>query len=78
MVITVSDTGIGIEPLRQKYLFNMFHELVDCGNILKVKDQNIGFGLTSAKDIVNAIDGGIKLLYSDVDSSDHLNSNLIK
>ncbi len=50
-MITVSDTGIGIEKFRQKYLFTMFDELVDCGDIFKVKDQAIGIGLTNTKDI---------------------------
>ena len=75
MVVSVSDTGIGIENFRQKYLFKMFEELVDCGNILKVKDQAIGVGLTSSKDIAKAIGGGLKLLYSDVDSSDNIKPN---
>lgn len=61
---TVIDTGIGIQPDRQKLLFIPFLELKDRIGIMKTENDNIGMGLASSKDICNKMGGDIKLKQS--------------
>ena len=51
--VQVLDTGCGIEPERQKYLFIPFKELKIKQSLKKVKDNSIGMGLACSKDIIN-------------------------
>ena len=44
----VKDEGIGIEEYRKSFLFKPFGELQANQNMKKVKDQNIGIGLSCA------------------------------
>ena len=58
----VIDSGIGISPERQEYLFIPFLEL-KCmqGLMKKPQNDNIGLGLASSKDITLEMKGDIKL-----------------
>lgn len=55
----IIDTGIGISKERQKMLFKPFLELKLRQNMTNVKDNNIGLGLSCAKDIAKQLGGDV-------------------
>jgi len=64
MSMEIIDTGCGIEANRQKYLFKPFSELRDKQNFQKVKNQNIGLGLSCSCMIIQELGGSLRLLES--------------
>ena len=58
----MKDTGIGIEEGRLKYLFKVFGELKNKQTMKKVKDQNIGLGLTCVSELAQTLGGSVCLV----------------
>ena len=61
----IVDTGQGICPSRQSFLFKPFMELKAKQNFLKVKDRTTGIGLANSKDIAVKLDGDVFLTRSE-------------
>ena len=57
LVISVKDTGIGIEDHRKDKLFNLFCSLRECSEYANT--EGIGLGLLISKLIVNEFNGQI-------------------
>lgn len=58
MIVSVSDTGIGIKEEDRKKLFCLFGKLETTAGI---NTSGIGLGLSICKKIVEVFDGGIYL-----------------
>lgn len=61
----IIDSGIGIEADRQGLLFTPFLELKDRIGIIKAENDNIGLGLSCAKEICKKMGGDLKLKQSE-------------
>lgn len=59
LVITVKDTGIGIEPARHTVIFDAFEKTMDSKN-----DRGQGLGLTIATQLASALGGSVRLIES--------------
>ena len=65
MQTIIRDTGIGIEPERLKFMFKTFEELIENGQLSRVKDHGIGLGLANSKMFAAKLGGKIKIVKSD-------------
>ena len=61
----IVDTGQGIDPKRQRFLFKPFMELKAKQNFSKVKDRTTGIGLANSKDIAAKLDGDVFITTSE-------------
>ncbi len=55
---SIEDSGIGIEPNKQKYIFNAYEQITDGGN---GDHQGTGLGLTISAEYVKDLKGKLKL-----------------
>ena len=60
----IIDTGSGIDPARQSFLFKPFLELKQLQCFEKVKDRTIGLGLSCSSEISRALGGKLELIQS--------------
>ena len=61
----IRDTGIGIDPERLKFMFKTFEELLENGQLARVKDHGIGLGLANSKMFATKLGGEINIIKSD-------------
>lgn len=64
MKTMIRDTGIGIAPERLKFMFKTFEELLENGQLARVKDHGIGLGLANSKMFATKLGGQINIVKS--------------
>lgn len=60
----ISDTGIGIDPVRLKFMCKSYEELLDKSYLSEVKDHGIGLGLSNSLTFATKLGGSLQITSS--------------